>query len=192
MYAPKTGEAHSVSLPLAVSADDRRRLMQFIERRVPNPADAADLFQEVFARALRVKRAELVKSPLKYLYGIAWKVMSDFIQAEKRRARVICDSQMAQVSSEESPRALADALAVQEAFTAQLDAERALEQAIDRLPDTHKNVLLLTSRDGLSHAEAAEALGLSVHTIKKYAYEAKALLRMTMPVSNSAVGEEQT
>jgi DNA-directed RNA polymerase specialized sigma24 family protein len=64
----------------------------------------------------------------------------------------------AEANSEKSPLALADALAAQEAFVVKRDAERSLQRAIDRLPDTHKNALLLTLRGGLSHTEAAEAL----------------------------------
>jgi RNA polymerase sigma-70 factor (ECF subfamily) len=57
-----------------------------------------------------------------------------------------------------------------------------LDRALTQLPATHQLVLLLVKRDGMSYAEAAEASGLSVHTIEKYLVEARAQLRLRLGV----------
>ena len=44
---------------------------------------------------------------------------------------------------------------------------------MSQLPTAHQLVLLLVKRDGLSYAEAAQAAGLSIHTIEKYVVEAQ-------------------
>jgi DNA-directed RNA polymerase specialized sigma24 family protein len=49
-----------------------------------------------------------------------------------------------------------------------------------KLPPTHRLVILLVKRDGLSYAEAARATGLSVHTIEKYLVEGRAMLRLIL------------
>ena len=51
---------------------------------------------------------------------------------------------------------------------------------MNQLPAAHQLVLLLVKRDGLSYAEAAQAAGLSIHTIEKYVVEARARLRIIL------------
>ena len=55
-----------------------------------------------------------------------------------------------------------------------------LNRALIKLPPTHRLVILLVKRDGLSYAEASRTTGLSVHTIEKYLVEARALLRLNL------------
>ena len=186
MYEPQ-----AVPLPLAIPAIERVRLMRYIERRIPNPDDADDLMQEVLKRALQAKSPQLIEHPIKYLYGIARHVICDFTKAGVGGARVIFDSDLADSIAEQSLDAVSDARAAEEALAAQIDHERAVEQAIKRLPSTHRKVLLMTMRDGLTYAQAAKALDLSLHTIKKYAHQARAQLRMMLDPSHSPDEGEQ-
>jgi RNA polymerase sigma factor (sigma-70 family) len=189
MYEPKPERAHDVPLPLALSKADGQRLMQFIAQRVRNPADRADLMQEVLTRALK-RPAEEIKDPLKYLRGIAWNVLSDFFRNKRERGAVIFDSTLVDGSAEQPRDALPNALTEQEALTAQMDAERMVCVALGRLPLTHREVLLLTMGAGFSYEETARTLRLSVHTVKKYAYEAKMRIRMMTPASGASPGGE--
>src|SRR5689334_515648 len=109
MFEPEPERARGVSLALALSKGDRRRLMQFIARRVPNAADRADLMQEVLARALS-KPAKGIRDPLSYLRGIAWNVICDFLQTKRRRTTVVFDSSLADSCADQSPDAVANAL----------------------------------------------------------------------------------
>jgi RNA polymerase sigma-70 factor (ECF subfamily) len=186
MYEPQ-----AVSLPLAIPAIERVRLMRYIERRIPNPDDADDLMQEVLKRALQAKSPQFIEDPIKYLYGIARHVICDFTKAGVDRGGVIFDSDLADSISEQSLDAVPDARAAEEALAAQIDYERAVEQAIKRLPSTHRKVLLMTMRDGLTYAQAAKTLNLSLHTIKKYAHQARAQLRILLDPSHSQEEGEQ-
>jgi RNA polymerase sigma-19 factor, ECF subfamily len=58
-------------------------LQRFLIRRVNHAQDADDLAQEVFARLLRVRDADLVRTPLAYLLGIATHVVREFRIAER-------------------------------------------------------------------------------------------------------------
>src|ERR1700735_2143659 len=69
-------------------------LQRFLARRVAHAQDADDLAQEVFARLLRVRDADLVRTPLAYLLGIATHVVREFRQ-RKHNERVVFDSGMA-------------------------------------------------------------------------------------------------
>jgi RNA polymerase sigma factor (sigma-70 family) len=62
----------------------------------------------------------------------------------------------------------------------QLELRNRLDLALAQLPATHRLVLLLVKRDGMSYPEAAKAAGLSVHTIEKYVVESRARLRVLL------------
>jgi len=51
---------------------------------------------------------------------------------------------------------------------AHIDAPEQLEYVLRQLPPMYRAVLLLRKRDGMSYAEIAQKLKLSVHTVKKY------------------------
>jgi RNA polymerase sigma-70 factor (ECF subfamily) len=58
-----------------------------------------------------------------------------------------------------------------------LNLQQQLERALERLPRTHAMVLVAHKHRGLSYAEVATELGLSIHTVEKYVTQAKALIR---------------
>ena len=175
MYEPQ-----AVQLTLAIPAIERLRLMRYIERRIPNPDDADDLMQEVLKRALQADSLQLIEDPIRYLYGIACHVICDFTRIGVDRTRVVFDSDLAESIAERALDTASDARAAEEALAAQIDYERAIDHAIKHLPTTHRKVLLMTMRDGLTYAQAAKSLNLSVHTIKKYAHQARAHLRVLL------------
>jgi len=148
-------------------------LQRFLIRRVNHAQDADDLAQEVFARLLRVRDADLVRTPLAYLLGIATHVVREFRQ-RKHHERVVFDSDVTDDLCEKPEQATHTGIAER------LELQDRLDRALQLLPPTHQLVLLLVKRDGLSYAEAAESAGLSVHTIEKYLVEARALLRVRL------------
>jgi RNA polymerase sigma-70 factor (ECF subfamily) len=149
-------------------------LHRYLLRRVHHLQDADDLAQEVFARLLRVRDAELVRKPLAYLLGIAMHVVREFRQ-RKDNDRVVFDS----VVSEELCEQASDGVVARDPAD-DLEISNRLDRALALLPPTHQLVLLLVKRDGLSHTEAARTAGLSVHTIEKYVVEARARLRLML------------
>jgi RNA polymerase sigma factor (sigma-70 family) len=148
-------------------------LQRFLARRVAQAQDADDLAQEVFARLLRVRDADLVRNPLSYLLGIATHVVREFRQ-RKQHERVLYDSDLAENLCDHSDEAAAQDMAEQ------IELRQRLDLALQQLPPAHQLVLLLVKRDGLSYTEAASAAGLSVHTIEKYVVEARARLRVLL------------
>ena len=184
-------EPRAVPLPLAIPAIERLQLMRYIERRIPNPHDTDDLMQEVLKRALQAKSPQFIEDPIKYLYGIARHVICDLTRAGVDRTGGVFDSDLAGSNAEHSMDVVSDARAAEEALDAQLDFERAVDQAIKHLPTTHRKVLMMTMRDGLNYTQAAKALNLSLHTINKYAHQARAHLRVMLESSHSPDEGEQ-
>jgi RNA polymerase sigma factor (sigma-70 family) len=161
-------------LALSAFRAHARELQRFLLRRVGDRHDADDLSQEVFARLMRVENTEIIRNPLAYLLGIATHVVREFRQLRQHQ-KVIFDSDIAESLSENIealPRGAGNA--------EQVELQNWLDEALKQLPPTHQVVLLLVKRDGLSYDEAAEATGLSVHTIEKYLVEARARLRVIM------------
>jgi RNA polymerase sigma-70 factor (ECF subfamily) len=157
----------------AAYRDHVGELHRFLARRVAHAQDADDLAQEVFARLLRVRDADVVRNPLSYLLGIATHVVREFRQ-RKQHERVLFDSDLAEGRYDRPDETTSAGMAEQ------LELKQRLEKALKQLPPAHQLVLLLVKRDGLSYAEAATAAGLSVHTIEKYVVEARARLRVLL------------
>ncbi len=148
-------------------------LKKYLARRVSHAQDADDLAQEVYARLLRIRNAELVRTPLAYLLGIATHVVREFWQ-RKQSEHVLFDSDLADNVCEQ-PHQLSH-----RGHAEQLELQNQLDTALAQLPPTHRLVLLLVKRDGMSYPEAAKAAGLSVHTIEKYVVEARARVRVLL------------
>ena len=148
-------------------------LRRYLMVRVGNAHDADDLAQEVFTRLLRVRDIELVRKPLAYLLGIASHVVHEFIQ-RRQHDRSVFDSNAVLDHTEKFDNHADQGLAEQ------MELRDELDRALTRLPPTHRLVVLLVKRDGLSYAEAARCAKLSVHTVEKYLVEARALLRVIL------------
>jgi RNA polymerase sigma factor (sigma-70 family) len=170
---PYESAKSAVSLASSAFRDHAPELHRYLLRRIGHAQDADDLAQEVFARLLRVRDAELVRKPLAYLLGIATHVVREFRQ-RKVNDPVLFDSELTDIVCENSHCIATHGPAEDLELTNRLDC------ALARLPPTHQLVLLLVKRDGLSYSEAAKFAGLSVHTIEKYVVEARARLRVML------------
>lgn len=170
---PDRFNLHAARLAQSAFAEHSAVLRRFLTSRVGNINDIDDLVQEVFTRLLRVRDTELVRDPLAYLFGIAANVAREFLQ-RRYQDSVVFDSEVAD-------RAPAGPERLTEGGVAErLELGDQLNRALIKLPPTHRLVILLVKRDGLSYAEASRTTGLSVHTIEKYLVEARSLLRLIL------------
>lgn len=135
-----------------------QRLGAFVYRLTESFQATEEIVQDVFVK-IWLKRATLgeVASFDAYLFAAARNHAFNYLRALARER-----SRLASLPPEEAP-ALAgppdDATEERHAL---------LDQAIAHLPHQQKNVYLLHRRQGLSHAEIAEQLHLSVETVKKH------------------------
>jgi len=110
-----------------------------------------------------------VRKPVAYLFSVAAHLIREFkLRAGKEQEHVIYDSEAVERAGDMLTSGPTDELAHG------LNLQRQLGRGLMRLPPTHRTVLLLVKRDGLSHEEAAKAAGLSVHTVERYVIEATA------------------
>ncbi|MFN8374721.1 MAG: RNA polymerase sigma factor [Anaerolineae bacterium] len=117
---------------------------------------AEDLVQETFLRVMHAIQHYQYPRPFKpWLYAIATNIARDtFKRAENRRAADMPDDEHL-VSDERPEEALVEG-----------DEERIVAQALARLPEHQREVVILRYYQELSLAEIAEALDIPVGTVK--------------------------
>ncbi len=161
--------SHAARLVTSVHETYGVELHRYLMRHLPKSADAGDLAQEVYLRLLRLNRSELVRKPIAYVYVIASQVAAQF-RMRNDQDPVTYDSDAVAYWGEHPIETAPDEVGEQ------VNAERQLQQLLNLLPAMHREVLLLRKRDGLSWVEISRQLDISVHTVKKYQYEARARL----------------
>jgi RNA polymerase sigma-70 factor (ECF subfamily) len=144
-------------------------LHRFLLRRLKAEEDAADVAQEVYLKMMRLERVHLIRQPQAYLYFLAAQVMHEQRMREQR-IPVLFDSEAVESLTQSAEFASPDE------FVAGDESERELKRLLGKLSPAHRNILILRKRDGMSYQEIAEALGMSVHTVKKYLFQANVRL----------------
>jgi RNA polymerase sigma factor (sigma-70 family) len=166
---PGRPEAARALVQELASDKHRARLHRFLLRRLSHWEDARDLMQEIYIRLLRIPDAEFVRDPVAYMYRTAIRVLN----AHKRtaaQAPITFDSNLASAQAERRSD-----LQLDECLQ-KVSLDRQITRAVSRLPQIYRDVLLLRL-SGLSKEQISIALGVSPHTVKKYATRALALLK---------------
>lgn len=143
---------------------ERSRLRSFIRRRVPDPADAEDVLQDVLARLIE---ANEMLVPIEHVAGWLYRVARNRIADLFRSRRPERFSDMPAGDEDElafeellpSPDDGPDAL-----FERRLLLE-ALEVAIAELPREQRDVFVAHELEGRSFKAISEATGVSVNTL---------------------------
>lgn len=139
--------------------NEKHALVRFFTRYRASREDAQDLAQETF---LRLSRAELeapgrLLRPAAYLRRIARNLLLDRSKAARRH------HDEAHVSSEDVPLAAID----EERRLEARDSLARLEAAIRRLKPRTREVFLAHHLEGLSYADIAARMGMSVSGVEK-------------------------
>jgi RNA polymerase sigma-70 factor (ECF subfamily) len=136
-------------------------IYRYIYARVNNNTQQAeDLTQEVFLKALdKLDGYQFKGKPFSsWLFRIAHNLVIDYYrQMNKNTAATTSLNDSSVIVSTEDPVASAE----------QSMAVKALNEAVSKLPDRQKNVIILRFSGGLSVAETANVLGTSQGTVKK-------------------------
>ncbi|WP_392676659.1 RNA polymerase sigma factor [Streptomyces sp. LN785] len=152
---------------------------------------ADDLMAEVFAVAFQRRHRYDVSRPQArpWLYGIATKLISEHRRAEARRFRALSRAALVEPDGENS-----DSEPVAERVVARVTAESArvaLAGALGELPARYRDVLLVIAWGDLDYAEAAEALGVPVGTVRSRLHRARSRLREALGGSDPTTLQEE-
>lgn len=151
----------------AAMARERRRLRNFIRRRVADEGDAEDILQEVFYELIRSYRLmKPVEQMGAWLFRVARNRITDLFR--KNRAEVRRPTAADARDEEESPgleELLPAADAGPEAAYARHVLLEELDAALGELPEAQREVFIAHELEGRSFKELAAATGLSVNTL---------------------------
>lgn len=137
----------------------RGPLYGFFRRRLPRDQRADDLTQETFLAVIRASARYEPRALVRtYLYAIAMNLLA----AERRR--LFRDSPPGEIAPEPASRDASDAVLW-------------IRQALEKLDDSEREILMLREYEHLSYAEIAELLKLPVSTVRSRLFRAKMALK---------------
>lgn len=137
----------------------RGPLYGFFRRRLNGDQRAEDLTQETFLAVIRAaERYQPTALVRTYLYGIAMNLLS----AERRR--IARDVPPGKESPEPATREASDAVLW-------------IRQALDKLDDSDREILMLREYEQLSYAEIADLHNLPVNTVRSRLFRARMALK---------------
>jgi RNA polymerase sigma factor (sigma-70 family) len=139
------------------------RVLAYILRRLPDRAAAEDLAAETFLIAWR-RRDEIPADPVPWLFVVARNGLNNSRRSAQRR------DELAQRLGAEAARSGVDG---DLDAPAGIERRRLLLQAIARLKEADREVLMLSSWDGLDRSRAAAVLGCSENTFSVRLHRAR-------------------
>jgi RNA polymerase sigma factor (sigma-70 family) len=158
-----TGQRRPIS---EIVAEEGTRLRNFIRRRVPDPADAEDIAQEVFYELVEASHLLMpIEHVTGWLYRVARNRITDLFR--KKKPELFSDAAVEDEDGEllriedmlPSPDAGPEALYVRNILLEEL------ELALDELPEEQREVFVAHEIEGRSFKELASETGVSVNTL---------------------------
>jgi RNA polymerase sigma-70 factor (ECF subfamily) len=147
------------------------RLYGFLLRQTRDVARAEDVLQQTFLQIHRARDTFIAGAEvLPWAFAIARRLLIDSRRRGPREILQDSDARDAGVAQE--PRA--DDLAIAHELASRIRRELA------RLPEAQRVAFELVKQDGLSHAEAAQALGTTVTAVRLRAHRAYEALRAVL------------
>jgi len=179
MLAHQRGEAGAFA---ELFARYRQAVYGFFRRRLEHAARAEELAQEVFVAVLRgTERWEPRASVRTWIFSIAMKM----VWAERRRAA----REAGAVAIEAVDAALASP--ARAGGSAEADAALAVRQAVARLEEGEREVLLLREYEQLRYEEIAALLGVPVGTVRSRLFRARMALKELLEGRNETADERR-
>ena len=154
---------------------ERRRLLDFIRKRVPVEADAEDILQDVFSELIVMYRLmKPVEQLASWLFTVARNRITDRYRKKKPDASL--DAPLRSGDAENEPLLLAEIIPSLQKDSSDMlmqdDVMEALSEALEALPDEQREVFVAHELEGESFKEISARTGIGVNTLlsrKRYA-----------------------
>ena len=178
----KAGSEQAFALLIAQYS---RPLYSLIARSLRDPADAADVTQEVFVKVFRnISTFHGDASLRTWIYRIALHEASNqrrWWSRHKRQELTIDAPLISQSSDDAETFCLADALATTDASpfdcAARAELREHVEAALRTLPPAFREVVVLREIEGFGYEEIAEILNVNLGTVKSRLTRGRSALR---------------
>jgi RNA polymerase sigma-70 factor (ECF subfamily) len=150
----------------------RAAVWGFFRRRLDDGPRAEDLSQETFVAVLHGAARYEPRAPFRsYLFGIAFNLLS----AERRRVRAHVSEPLADTTPVTSPP--------------EFDTVLWVQQALSRLDDSDREIVMLREFEQLSYAEIGVLLDLPLNTVRSRLFRARMELRRFLDPGLHTQGE---
>jgi len=135
-------------------------LYRFILNNIKDMEKARDIIQDTFEKLWRKVDSVSYEKVKSYLFTTAYHTMIDLIRKEKWQTDLNNVNQEIYSHSEQYS-----------------DLNEILHEAIDKLPEDQRSVIMLRDYEGYSYNEIAEITGLSESQVKVYIYRGRMFLK---------------
>lgn len=158
-------------------------LFSVIARSLPNPADAADITQDVFIKVFRsIKNFHGESSLRTWMYRIALHESSNSKRwwSRHKRQEVTIDGDAGNESEDgwfPLRESLADTRESPFELARQAQLRAVVEQALREVPENFRTVVILREIEGMAYDEIAEILQIQMGTVKSRLLRGRAALR---------------
>ena len=171
------------------------RAMEFLEplyatalRLTRNPADAEDLVQDTFVKALRFSDRFAAGSNLKaWLYTI---LLNTWRNRRRDAARNVVDVDTARVEAAEAATDGPAALETPEQILLRASVREDLQAALDELPEVFREAVWLRDVEEFTYAEIAEMLGIPIGTVMSRISRGRRMLFDRLNTAPGHIGAE--
>ncbi len=133
---------------------------RFIVKNLRHEEDARDIVQTAFEKLWRNREAVESEKSKSYLFTVAYNQMIDHIRKNKR-------IQLKKDFSED----------VRVQYQSNDNLKKALMEALNRLNETQKSLVMLKDYEGYSYEEIGNIMGLNESQVKVYLHRARLTLR---------------
>jgi RNA polymerase sigma-70 factor (ECF subfamily) len=135
-------------------------LYRFLLKNIKDEEVARDLVQESFMKLWEKRKEVENKKSKSYLFTTGYHTMIDYIRKNSRNVSY----ETAKYSEESYEKGYSD-------------LKEILNEAVEKLPDNQKAVVLLRDYEGYSYKEIADITNLTESQVKVYIYRARLFLK---------------
>jgi len=133
---------------------------RFILKNLKDEENARDIVQDAFTKMWEKVRDISFEKSKSYLFTAAYHTMIDFIRKERPKETI---DNLANMNSTEN--------------SGYSDLKEILDEAVEKLPEIQRSVLLLRDYEGYSYEEIGQITGLNESQVKVYIYRARIFMK---------------
>jgi RNA polymerase sigma-70 factor (ECF subfamily) len=137
---------------------ERPALLRLVQRILGNDGGAEDVIQAIWFKTRGIDNDQAIDNPRAYLYRLAANLATDHGRERTRRARLLADHYLWGPD---------EVLSTEAQAMAQDELQRVLAAA-DHLPEPTRTIFRLNRLQGLTQAEVARRLKVSVTTVENH------------------------
>ena len=135
-------------------------IYRFILKNMRDEDEARDVVQDTFEKVWLKASAVSFEKSKSYLFTTAYRLMLERIKKKKRVTSIDASLRVVSVNS-----------------TPEFDLKKVLNEAVERLPEDQRAVILLRDYEGYSYQEIGEITGLTESQVKVYIFRARVSLK---------------